>query len=246
MSAMKPFGNSIEDYYDNSIRDFPLLSRAFFWFCLIVVLVFSKVYWRWSVAGPRLASVEKGKVGRVIVANHASMLDPVVLILESSFSGRRLRTLYKSEFDKSSFVTCFFSRVGAMPIKRDTADMKAIRRAVAALKRGEDICIFPEGTRIRDPKARPELHGGFAIIAQMAGADVVPVAIDGSERICPTGKGLSRPVKVRVRFGDPVSFDEVEGASRRDKAAAMERLAMERVYQIRAEMRGELDGGAER
>ena len=41
------------------------------------------------------------------------------------------------------------------PSKRGTADMKAIRRAVNALKRGENVLLFPEGTRIRDPACPP-------------------------------------------------------------------------------------------
>ncbi len=244
---MRQFGNKVDDFYDNPCREFPVLARALFFFCVGLVALFSKLYWRWSTDGPNpFKGVDRQAKGRVIVANHASMLDPVILVLAATWQGRSLRPLYKSEFDKSGFVTWFFSRIGAIPIKRDTADMKAIRRAVNALKRGEDICIFPEGTRVRDPHARPELHGGFAMIAQMAGAEVVPVAIDGSERICPSGKGLSRPVRVRMRYGSPITFDEVSGASRREKAQGMEELAMRRVYQIRAQMRGEApsaDGG---
>ena len=235
---MKQFGNSIDDYYDSPVREYPFLSRLLFHVAVAVVFVFSKLYWRWTSEGPHgFRGVAKDAPGRVIVANHGSMFDPVVLILDATFSGRVLRPLYKSEFDKVGLVNWFFSRVGGIPIKRGTADMKAIRRAVAALKRGEDICIFPEGTRIRDPHARPALHGGFAIIAQMAKADVVPVAIDGSDEICPSGKGFCRPAKVRLRYGAPLSFDDVSGASRREKADAMEAAAMARVYELRDEVR---------
>ena len=235
---MKQFGNSIDDYYDNPVKEYPLLSRALFRVAVAVVLVFSKLYWRWTTEGPHgFKGVPRDAPGRVVVANHGSMFDPVVLILDATFHGRTLRPLYKSELDKVGLVNWFFSRVGGIPIKRGTADMKAIRRAVASLKRGEDICIFPEGTRIRDPHARPPLHGGFAIIAQMAKADVVPVAIDGSDEICPSGKGLSRPAKVRLRYGAPLSFDDVPGAGRREKADAMEAAAMARVYELRNELR---------
>ena len=80
----------------------------------------------------------------------------------------------------NKFVSWFFARVGAIPLKRGTADTKAIKRAIAALKRGENVLIFPEGTRIWDPEARPEFFGGFSLIALRSGADVVPVAIDGT------------------------------------------------------------------
>lgn len=235
---------TLEDYYDTPVRLFPRASRALYRFALAVVYAFSKLYWRWTCDGPnpfrgRSPKGSDPMPGRVIVANHASMFDPVVLMLAASREGRALRPLYKSELDKAGIVTWFFSRVGAMPIRRDTADMKAIKRAVKAIKAGDDICIFPEGTRVKDPLARPKLHGGFSMIAQLAGCDVVPVAIDGSEAIVPSGKGFSRPSKVRLRFGEPVSFDEVAGSSRREKADGMERLAMERVYEMRAALRAE-------
>lgn len=235
---MKQFGNSIDDYYDSPVKEYPFLSRLLFRVAVCVVYVFSKLYWRWTTEGPHgFRGVPNDAPGRVIVANHGSMFDPVVLILDATFNGRTLRPLYKSELDKVGLVNWFFSRVGGIPIKRGTADMKAIRRAVASLKRGEDICIFPEGTRTRDPQARPPLHGGFAIIAQMAKADVVPIAIDGSDEICPSGKGFSRPAKVRLRYGAPLSFDDVPGAGRREKADAMEAAAMARVYELRNELR---------
>ena len=235
---------TLEDYYDTPVRKFPRASRVLYRVALAVVYAFSKLYWRWTCDGPnpfrgRSPKGAEPMPGRVIVANHASMFDPVVLMLAASRGGRALRPLYKSELDKAGFVSWFFSRVGAMPIRRDTADMKAIKRAVKAIRAGEDICIFPEGTRIKDPLARPKLHGGFSMVAQLAGCDVVPIAIDGSEAIVPSGKGFSRPAKVRLRFGDPVSFAEVPGESRREKADGMEALAMSRVYEMRAALRAE-------
>ena len=234
---------SAQDYYDRPCAEFPLASRILIRVIEVIVYAFTKLYWRWTLDGPNPFRREREQgspaLGRVVVANHASMLDPVVLILAAMREGRSLRPLYKSEFDKSGVATWLFSRVGAMPIRRDTADMKAIRRAVKALKAGDDICIFPEGTRIKDPLARPKLHGGFAMIAQMAGCEVVPAAIDGSEAIVPSGKGPSRPAKVRVRFGEPVRFSEVGGSGRREQAENMEAEAMRRVYAMRAELRAE-------
>ena len=67
-----------------------------------------------------------------------------------------------------------FSRVGGIPVERGTADMKCLRAAQHALQRGEDVLIFPEGTRIRSREIKPEVHGGFALIAQMGKAPVNP------------------------------------------------------------------------
>ena len=232
--------STFDDYFDAPMDEFPLPARILYKVCVGIVWAFSKVYWHWTCDGVHpFKGVPKGAKGRVVVANHASMLDPAVLVIDACTHGRRLRPLYKSEFGKSSLVSWFFSRVGGIPIKRGVADMKAIRRAVAAIKRGEDIMVFPEGTRIWDPDERPELHGGFSMIAQLSDCAVVPVAIDGTERINPYKKGFPRPARVLIRYGEPIELTDVPGEKRRDKAEAMEKIAMGRVYEMRADLRRE-------
>ena len=236
--AQVKMGTTPDDYFDGNPREYPLLSRIFFTVVVSLVWAFSKIYWRWTIEGPNPFKdrPEQAK-GRVIVSNHASMFDPVALISLAKVNGCYLRGLYKSELNESGLAAWFFSRVGAIPIKRGSADLKAIKRAVKTIKDGNDICIFPEGTRIKDPQARPELHGGFALIASMADCEIIPVAIDGSEKIVPEGKHFPRPVKVRVRFGEPFTLDDVEGATRKEKSAAAETYTMERVYAMRDELR---------
>ncbi len=241
----KPCFSGPDDYFDRPMRSYPRPAKAFYWFALILVMLFTKLYHRWGASGTRPWS-DGGSTGtgKVIVANHASMLDPVILIIDAATHGGRLRPLYKSEFDDNRLALWLFSRVGAIPIHRGTADTKAIRRAVSALKSGDDICVFPEGTRVRDPQARPPIHGGFAVIAQMAHCPIVPVGIEGSNRIEPSGKGVPRPVRVRMRYGDPIDFSDVTGATRRERSEAMERLAMGRVYELRDQLAAEAGDGA--
>lgn len=109
------------------------------------------------------------------------------------FGGRRIRPIFKSEFAKSKIVRWAFSRVGGIPVERGTADMKCLRAAQHALQRGEDVLIFPEGTRIRSHEIKPEVHGGFALIAQMGKAPVNPLAICGWSDITPAGKSSCVP-----------------------------------------------------
>ncbi len=238
-TPIKLFGNTPDAFFDGAVASYPwpvkLLDHIATW----AVWAWSKIYWHWTCDGPNPWNND-APTGKVFVANHASMLDPALLMAIANAKSCVLRPLYKGEFNANRFVTWFFSRVGAIPIKRGTADMKAIRRAVNALKRGENVLVFPEGTRIWDPHARPELFGGFAMIAQMADADVVPVAIDGTELINPEKKHvLCRPARVYVRYGEPVSPSSVEGANRKEKAANLEQAAMGRVYEMRDALRRE-------
>lgn len=240
-----------DEYADAPMRDYPWHIRLFYGAVVLVVAFVSKLYWRWTVQGPnpflraRLAQQDIDAVdtpsvmGRLIVANHASMLDPALVVILAYLGGSRIRPLYKSDLGNNKLFSWFFSRIGAIPLRRASADTKAIRRAVTALKRGEDVCIFPEGTRVRDVNADPKLHGGFALIAQMAGCEVVPIAIDGSENIAPTGKGFPRPAKVRIAYGEPVLPDQAKGTGRKERSASLERIAMGRVFELRAQLRAQ-------
>lgn len=99
--------------------------------------------------------------GQVFVANHSSMLDPALLMAIANSKGCVLRPLYKGEFNSSRFVTWFFSRVGAIPIKRGTADMKAIRRRSTPSSAARTSSSFPKapacGTRTHAPSSMAAL-----------------------------------------------------------------------------------------
>ncbi|MBR2835326.1 MAG: 1-acyl-sn-glycerol-3-phosphate acyltransferase [Coriobacteriales bacterium] len=238
---MAKTGISIEEHGDTSMREFPLLSKIAFWFSVWAATIFSKIYWHWSIDGNKDAWYNpRGEKGRVLIANHASMLDPVILISDLSIHGRRVRPLYKNDLDKVSFITRFFARIGAISLARGTADTKAIRRAVNAIKRGEDVLIFPEGTRVRSYKdGYPEIFGGFSVIAQMGGCDILPAGIEGTQYICPSGHGFCRPSRVYVRYGEALDVENVQGASRKEKAQKLEKLAMDTVYGLCNSIRAE-------
>ena len=72
------------------------------------------------------------------------------------------------------------------------------------LREGDMLLVFPEGTRNRDGKARPQL--GAARLALEAGVALVPVSIAGSDRI----KLLPpRFPKIRVHYGEPIRLDDL-------------------------------------
>lgn len=245
----KPF-SCLDDYFEAPMASYPLASKIFMYVCIGVIWLVTKIYFRWTSNAAEFyrrhnaAKAVKGAagepaLGKVFICNHASMFDPVVLIMNSVLNHGALRPLYKSELNKNKAAAWLFSRVGARPIKRGSADLKALHRAVASIKQGEDVLIFPEGTRIRNIDARPEVHGGFSMIALMAGCDIVPVCIDGSQNISPTGHGFVRPAKVRIHYGDPIELSRAEGTTRKEKSASLEALAMRTIYDMRDQLRRE-------
>lgn len=231
-----------DDYYDNGMRDYPLALRLFYYFVIAVLYVFSKVMWRWRVDGAdRL--LPTGETGSVIICNHTSMAEVVSIVPHIVRTGRRVRPIMKSEFNRNRVVAWFFARVGGIPVDRGTADMKALRRAQHALQRGEDILIFPEGTRIRTDDQPVEVHGGFALMAQMGKADIAPMAVCGFRDVTPNGKHLMRPVKTWIRVGERVSLsDAPQGLKRSERLAWLEDESVRRMYEIRDELRREHPG----
>ncbi len=239
---MKLTSYHLDDYYDNGMRDYPLALRIFYYVVIAVLYAFSKIMWRWSIDNADELK-PRGGTGSVIICNHTSMAEVVSLVPYIVSTGRRVRPIMKSEFNDNPIVRWFFGRVGGIPVDRGTADMKALRRAQHALQRGEDILIYPEGTRIRSDDQPVEVHGGFALIAQMAKADIVPMAVCGFRDVTPEGKHLMRPVRCWMRVGKRVTFaDAPEGLKRSARLSWVEDEAIRRMYAIRDELRREHPG----
>ena len=66
--------------------------------------------------------------------------------------------------------------------------------------------IFLEGSRSRDGRIKP-LEAGVAFLSVKSGVPVLPVYIRGSHNVCPPGKRIPRPVKLKVTFSSPISSD---------------------------------------
>ncbi|MBP3883677.1 MAG: 1-acyl-sn-glycerol-3-phosphate acyltransferase, partial [Olsenella sp.] len=233
-------GNTFDDYYDHDMRDFPLPARIFLGFVICIAGLFTKILWPWRFEQGELLWNEKR--GRVIVMNHVSMLEPVAIVCSLWFHGQRCRPIYKSEFDKMTIATWLFSRAGGIPVQRGTADLKAVRRAQWALQRGENVLIYPEGTRIKSDDQPVEIHGGFALIAQMGKAPVQPAAVVGARDITRPGKILKRLGRVFLKAGECIEFSDLGVKGRKQQAQAMEKVAMERVYELRDELRRDHPG----
>ncbi len=228
-------GNSFDDYFDTGMRNFPLPARAFLGMIVCLCMAWTQFRWRWSIEDKE--KLIGDKTPRVIVMNHVSMLDPVIIVVQLWLHGIRARTIYKSEFDRSPVVTWLFARVGAIPVQRGTADMRSVRRARAALDRGECVLIYPEGTRVKSDDEPVTVHEGYALMAQLAHAPVQPVAIVGARDITRRGGHLHRFARVWLKAGDPIFWDSLGVEGRKAQLAAMSKAGMDAVYALRDELR---------
>jgi 1-acyl-sn-glycerol-3-phosphate acyltransferase len=141
----------------------------------------------------------------VYMSNHQSNID--IPILYSLFPGT-LRMVAKAELFKVPLWGRAMKEAGFVRVTRsgDRAEaMAAMEECGDAIKSGVNVWIAPEGTRSIDGKVAKFKKGGF-ILARDSGADIVPVAIDGSRDILPKNTRVSqRGARVRVTFGAPVT-----------------------------------------
>lgn len=134
----------------------------------------------------------------VVVANHASYLDGVVLkgVLPARFS-----FVIKKEVSGVPLAGLLLRRIGSEFVdrfNRHAGGMDA-RRLIKAADSGQALVFFPEGTFI----ARPGLgkfHTGAFVIAARARLPVVPLAIRGTRQILPSGHFLPRPGRIEIEI----------------------------------------------
>ena len=159
---------------------------------------------------------QAGQHPYIIAGNHRSYLDPLFVMM--ALRPRPLRFMAKEEFLNAPIAGRVGAWVGAFPVKRDSADIKVIKRAATMLKRGELVGIFPEGTRGRGlaDDAKRDAHEGVALLAHLAKANVVPVRIWNAAKIAPAGARRWHFPRITLRFGEPLSLTE-ERYSKLDK-----------------------------
>jgi 1-acyl-sn-glycerol-3-phosphate acyltransferase len=138
--------------------------------------------------------------GCIIACSHQSFLDPIIVGFSSS---RAVNYLARSSLFKNKFFAALIRSYGAMELERDEADVKALRKCVERLRRGEIVLLFPEGTRTRTGEIGP-LKPGVFLMSSRAGVPVVPAAIEGSLKAWPRGRLLPRPAPLRIAYGEPI------------------------------------------
>ncbi len=139
----------------------------------------------------------------VLVANHVSWLDPIILPLALP---RKPAFLAMEELWRMPIVGFVMRSYGhlAIPLNRGAVDATALRRALGVLEEGALLAIFPEGGISPDGRLRP-FQRGAALLAARAGAPIVPVAISGTRDALPLGRVVPRLRPVSVHIGTPIA-----------------------------------------
>jgi 1-acyl-sn-glycerol-3-phosphate acyltransferase len=149
--------------------------------------------------------------GGVIVTNHISKIDPLVLGHFIVDLPRNPRFLAKDTLFQKFFIGRVFRGAHQIPVHRNTADAaKALAAAVEAVEEGSLVLMHPEGTCTKDPDLWP-MKGktGAARLALLSGAPMIPVVQWGAQRIHHPITGKFRPrwkTPVTVIVGEPIDL----------------------------------------
>jgi long-chain acyl-CoA synthetase len=157
----------------------------------------------------------------VFAANHQSHMDvPVILsVLPGSWRARvapaMAKEFFKAHFFPEAFsrrqvftnrlnyyLAAFFFNTFPLP-QREVGARQTLRYIGEVTGTGYSVLIFPEGIRTDTGEIKP-FRGGIGMIGSRLGLPVVPVRLDGIDRVLHTSWKMARPGRVSVTFGRPM------------------------------------------
>jgi 1-acyl-sn-glycerol-3-phosphate acyltransferase len=196
-----------------------LTDFRFYRFVRRAFLIVARPMFRFDVLGAERIP-ETGPV--IIVAPHRSWLDPPCV---GAACPRPVRFLMVADLYHKPWARWFYARMKSLPVDPHARNsVVSLRRALAHLRDGGVVGVFPEG-RVVAAGETEELKFGAAMLAVRAGATVVPMAIEGSAEAWPHRTPFPRPAEVRVMVGEPMPPEPTVDGVRRAAERLTERIA---------------------
>jgi 1-acyl-sn-glycerol-3-phosphate acyltransferase len=154
---------------------------------------------------------------QVYVVNHLSAFDIPVLYTHLPF---QFRILAKKELFRYPFMGWHLRRSGQIPVvlENPKASVRSLNLAVAAIRKGNSLVIFPEGGRSPNGQLQSFMGGSF-YAAVKAQVDVIPIVLVGTYEMLKMNSYHIKPGPIQMVVGSPIS---TAGMSTRDIAKITE------------------------
>lgn len=186
-----------------------IYKRLFEFIIFVFVKLTSKIFYKLKVFG--FEHLEKTAEPFIIAPNHLSYLDGYVITAILPFKlKRKLFFIGLADFFDKTFLKIFKEPAGVLSFDETLEPIKAIRASIFVIKKGYNLCIFPEGARSYDGNLM-ELRKGIAYIVKNTNAPVLPVFINGTFEAWPRFRKLPRFFKnIEIRIGEPIYYTKEE------------------------------------
>lgn len=186
------------------------------WIVRGAIYIWCKIYYRAEIKG--LENIPK-EGPLIFCGNHRTYLDPPLMVVTAK---RDMRFLAKEELYKSKFLSFLGWVFEAIPVKRDEKDITAIKESLKALKNGQCIALFPEGTRNGIEKGE-KAKDGVAFFAVRSGAKVVPCGIKG---------GTKEQRKLVINYGKALDYSKYKGSKDKDVLDNITKEIMDNIIEL--------------
>jgi DHA3 family macrolide efflux protein-like MFS transporter len=145
----------------------------------------------------------------ILAANHTSGVDS--LAIYASQRVRQLRFLVADKYYNQTVANWFMRLAGCIPISLTNPRKQAVTDAIEALKAGDCVAIFPQGTYVEIEETDPPAKPGIGLIALRSRATVIPCHISGTTYHFNPFRSLWLRHDVRVKYGQPLKFERQAG-----------------------------------
>ena len=170
----------------------------------------------------------------LVVSNHSSHLD---YALVTHILGRQRKHLYvlaaSDYFFNTKLKRTYCQKcTHLLPMNRESPLHRALLNAQICLAAGNNLLVFPEGTRSLDGQMG-RFKRTAAVLCLRSQVDVLPMYLDGTHQALPKGKTLLRARRLGVRMGPVLRYDELaeETLGRGSKFNAATLQVTERIQQ---------------
>lgn len=195
--------------------------KTIYWFCHILWKMCFVCFFSYRVIGKEKL-VTDGPV--LIASNHESFLDPplVGIAYDKEIYYLARKTLFRG------FGAWLYPRLNSIPIDQDRPDMTSLKKIIKLLKQGNQVVVFPEGSRTLDGELGAA-EAGTGLMVAKSKATVQPVRIFGARQALPRGSGKMRFCPITLVVGDPITFtaEELKAKGRDDYQKISDRIMAE-------------------
>lgn len=165
------------------------------------------------IAGTKVIAIGEENIPRdtavLYVGNHRSFFDIVVTYVRVP---RPTGYISKKEMQKWPLLNIWMRNLHCLFLDRDNIKdgLKTILTAIEKVKGGISICIFPEGTRSKEPDTLLPFHEGSFKIAEKGNVPIIPMTIVNSDAVFENQFPRIRKATVVVEYGSPIYIRDLD------------------------------------